>query len=144
MASDRGAVEAPQVEQEVRVLVLHQRCSTQTLLQHGVHLFGGLRATVNGRSPMAGQELTVSGQGGEGAIDQTIKILCIKVVTKLTQYDQLELPAGPLLRQAALLYGVPYTTTVTGARAMIQAIGEVRGSGLKVRCMQDHYGMKRG
>ncbi|HBE95057.1 MAG TPA: carbamoyl phosphate synthase large subunit [Desulfovibrio sp.] len=48
------------------------------------------------------------------------------------------------LRQAALLYGVPYTTTVTGARAMIQAIGEVRGSGLKVRCLQDHYGMKRG
>ncbi len=48
------------------------------------------------------------------------------------------------LRQAALLYGVPYTTTVTGARAMAQAIGEVRGSGLKVRCMQDHYGLKRG
>ncbi len=44
------------------------------------------------------------------------------------------------IRQTALLYGVPYTTTVAGAAAMAQAILEERGQGLGVRCLQDYYG----
>jgi len=43
------------------------------------------------------------------------------------------------IRQTALLYGVPYTTTVAGAKAMAQAILEERGQGLGVRCLQDYY-----
>jgi carbamoyl-phosphate synthase large subunit len=44
------------------------------------------------------------------------------------------------IRQTALLYGVPYTTTVAGAKAMAQAILEERGQGLGVCCIQDYYG----
>ncbi len=44
------------------------------------------------------------------------------------------------IRQTTLLYGVPYTTTVSGAAAMAQAIREERGHGLTVRCLQDYYG----
>ncbi|HWR02404.1 MAG TPA: carbamoyl-phosphate synthase large subunit [Humidesulfovibrio sp.] len=46
------------------------------------------------------------------------------------------------IRQTTLLYGVPYTTTVSGAAAMAQAIREERGHGLSVRCLQDYYGTK--
>jgi len=45
------------------------------------------------------------------------------------------------IRQTTLLYGVPYTTTVSGAAAMAQAIREERGQGLGVRCLQDYYGV---
>ncbi|GAB6035956.1 carbamoyl-phosphate synthase large subunit [Fundidesulfovibrio butyratiphilus] len=43
------------------------------------------------------------------------------------------------LRQTTLLYGVPYTTTVAGARAMVQAIGELVGQGLGVKSLQEYY-----
>jgi carbamoyl-phosphate synthase large subunit len=43
------------------------------------------------------------------------------------------------LRQTTLLYGVPYTTTVAGAKAMAQAISELTSSGLDVTCLQEHY-----
>ncbi|MFZ5425685.1 MAG: carbamoyl-phosphate synthase large subunit [Thermodesulfobacteriota bacterium] len=43
------------------------------------------------------------------------------------------------LRQTTLLYGVPYTTTVAGAKAMAQAIKELKGSGLSVKSLQEHY-----
>jgi len=43
------------------------------------------------------------------------------------------------LRQTTLLYGVPYTTTVAGARAMAQAIKEMKGHGLSVKSLQEHY-----
>lgn len=45
------------------------------------------------------------------------------------------------IRQAALLYGIPYTTTVTGATAMAMAIKEHRGVGLDVESMQEYYNM---
>jgi carbamoyl-phosphate synthase large subunit len=44
------------------------------------------------------------------------------------------------IRQTTLLYGVPYTTTVSGAAAMALAIREQRGHGLGVTCLQDYYG----
>ncbi|MFP5238444.1 MAG: carbamoyl-phosphate synthase large subunit, partial [Acidobacteriota bacterium] len=43
------------------------------------------------------------------------------------------------LRQTTLMYGVPYTTTVAGARAMAQAIKEMKGHGLAVKSLQEHY-----
>ena len=46
------------------------------------------------------------------------------------------------IRQATLLYGVPYTTTIAGARAMAQAIKALRTEGLQVKCMQDYYGAR--
>ena len=44
------------------------------------------------------------------------------------------------IRQTALLYGIPYTTTAAGARAMAQAIRELRGAGLTVKSLQEYYG----
>ena len=43
------------------------------------------------------------------------------------------------LRQTTVLYGVPYTTTVAGARAAALAIQELKGSGLGVKSLQEHY-----
>ncbi len=44
------------------------------------------------------------------------------------------------IRQAALLYDIPYATTVAGATAMAQAIKEFRAKGLQVKCLQEYYG----
>ncbi|MEF2146063.1 MAG: carbamoyl-phosphate synthase large subunit [Desulfovibrionaceae bacterium] len=44
------------------------------------------------------------------------------------------------IRQAALVYNVPYVTTVAGAKATVQAIDELRSTGLQVKCLQEYYG----
>ena len=44
------------------------------------------------------------------------------------------------LRQAALLYGIPYATTVAGAKAIAQAISELKRNGLTVKSLQEYYG----
>ncbi len=43
------------------------------------------------------------------------------------------------LRQTTLLYGIPYTTTISGAWAMAQAIKALRDSGLAVQSVQEYY-----
>jgi carbamoyl-phosphate synthase large subunit len=43
------------------------------------------------------------------------------------------------IRQTTLLYNVPYTTTVAGARATAQAIREMQSAGVGVCCLQDYY-----
>ncbi len=45
-----------------------------------------------------------------------------------------------MIRQNTLLYDIPYTTTVSGAKAIAQAILEVRETGLKVQSLQKYYG----
>jgi carbamoyl-phosphate synthase large subunit len=45
-----------------------------------------------------------------------------------------------IIRQNTLLYNIPYTTTVSGARAIAQAILELRQTGLKVESLQKYYG----
>jgi carbamoyl-phosphate synthase large subunit len=45
-----------------------------------------------------------------------------------------------IIRQTALLYGIPYTTTAAGATAMAQAIREREGAGLTVKSLQEYYG----
>jgi carbamoyl-phosphate synthase large subunit len=47
------------------------------------------------------------------------------------------------LRQATILYNVPYTTTVAGARAMALALDEMQGKGLDVCSLQEFYGEER-
>ncbi|WP_029894247.1 carbamoyl-phosphate synthase large subunit [Desulfohalovibrio reitneri] len=44
------------------------------------------------------------------------------------------------LRQAALLYGIPYATTIAGARAMAHAVRARSHAGLGVQCLQEYYG----
>ncbi|MEW5774006.1 MAG: carbamoyl-phosphate synthase large subunit [Thermodesulfobacteriota bacterium] len=44
-----------------------------------------------------------------------------------------------MIRRTTLLYGVPYTTTVAGARALAQAVREFKASGLGVRSLQEYY-----
>ncbi len=45
-----------------------------------------------------------------------------------------------MIRQNTLLYNIPYTTTVSGARAIAQAIYELRETGLQVQSLQKYYG----
>ena len=45
-----------------------------------------------------------------------------------------------MIRQNTLLYDIPYTTTVSGARAIAQAITELKETGLKVESLQKYYG----
>ncbi|CAK7031131.1 MAG: Carbamoyl-phosphate synthase large chain [Desulfovibrio sp.] len=43
------------------------------------------------------------------------------------------------IRQATLLYGVPFSTTLEGARAIAKAIGAAKKHGLGVKSMQEYY-----
>ena len=43
------------------------------------------------------------------------------------------------LRQATLLYGIPYSTTVSGAKAMAQAIEELKARETEVKSLQEYY-----
>jgi carbamoyl-phosphate synthase large subunit len=43
------------------------------------------------------------------------------------------------IRQEALVYGVPYSTTVSGARAISMAIAEQRNCELTVKSLQEYY-----
>jgi carbamoyl-phosphate synthase large subunit len=52
---------------------------------------------------------------------------------KKTQHD------SRIIRQSALLYGIPYATTVASAKAMALAIKERMGKRLSVVCIQEYY-----
>ncbi len=52
---------------------------------------------------------------------------------KLTVRDSKE------IRQNTLLYGVPYSTTLEGAKAMAMAMADSRKRGLQVRSLQEYY-----
>jgi carbamoyl-phosphate synthase large subunit len=43
------------------------------------------------------------------------------------------------IRQTTLLYGIPYTTTVAGAKAMAQAVQELKGRGMEVKSLQEYH-----
>ena len=43
------------------------------------------------------------------------------------------------IRQAAVLYNIPYATTVSGANAMALAIQELAGKGMGVKSLQEYY-----
>ncbi len=43
------------------------------------------------------------------------------------------------LRRATLLYNIPYSTTVAGARAMAYALLEARRKGLNIKALQEYY-----
>ena len=43
------------------------------------------------------------------------------------------------IRQATLHYGVPYSTTLSGARAIARAIGASRDAGVRVKSLQEYY-----
>ncbi|MDL2290491.1 carbamoyl-phosphate synthase large subunit [Desulfovibrio sp. OttesenSCG-928-F20] len=47
------------------------------------------------------------------------------------------------IRQNTLLYGVPYSTTLDGAKAMGMAIADARTHGIEVRSLQEYYLGKR-
>ncbi len=44
------------------------------------------------------------------------------------------------IRQSALLYGVPYCTTLAGAKASALALADAKKHGLSVRSIQEYYG----
>ncbi|WP_243364433.1 carbamoyl-phosphate synthase large subunit [Fundidesulfovibrio terrae] len=66
-------------------------------------------------------------------INGDIQLMINTVSGKMTVKDSSQ------LRQTTLLYGVPYTTTVAGAKAMALAIKELKGSGLDVKSLQEYY-----
>ena len=44
-----------------------------------------------------------------------------------------------IIRRSALDYHLPYTTTVAGAIAMVQAMAAIRERPLEVKAVQDYY-----
>jgi carbamoyl-phosphate synthase large subunit len=44
-----------------------------------------------------------------------------------------------IIRRAALNFHLPYTTTVAGANAMVQAISATINTDLKVKAVQDYF-----
>jgi len=43
------------------------------------------------------------------------------------------------IRSSAVQYKIPYTTTLSGAQAMVNAIEHIKKGGLKVKALQDYY-----
>ena len=48
------------------------------------------------------------------------------------------------LRNTTLHYGVPFTTTIAGARAIARAIQHQQNKALRVECLQDYYAENKG
>ena len=44
-----------------------------------------------------------------------------------------------LIRKTALLYGIPYATTLTGAKAMVDGIEAILKGEMEVKCLQEYY-----
>jgi carbamoyl-phosphate synthase large subunit len=97
---------------------------------------GGTCAYLNANGVAAEKVLKVY-EGRPNAADMVIngdiQLMINTVSGKMTVRDSSQ------LRQTTLLYGVPYTTTVAGAKAMAQAIKEMKGAGLGVKSLQEHY-----
>ncbi len=62
-----------------------------------------------------------------------IDLVINTVAGKKTVHD------STVIRQNTLLYGIPYTTTIAGAKAMAQALQERAGKGLEVKSIQEYY-----
>ena len=56
-----------------------------------------------------------------------------------TSSGKREVQDSSSLRQAAVLYNIPYTTTMAGAEAIVMAIKEKTGCGLNVKSLQEFY-----
>ncbi len=46
---------------------------------------------------------------------------------------------GALIRKTVLLYGIPYATTLAGAKAMVDGIEALQKGEMKVRCLQEYH-----
>ncbi|MFW6415009.1 MAG: carbamoyl-phosphate synthase large subunit, partial [Thermodesulfobacteriota bacterium] len=57
-----------------------------------------------------------------------------------TSSGKLTIQDSSSLRQATILYGIPYTTTVAGAKAMALALKEMKSRELEVCSLQEYYG----
>jgi len=57
-----------------------------------------------------------------------------------TSSGKLTIQDSSSLRQATILYGIPYTTTVAGAKAMALALKEMKSRELDVNSLQEYYG----
>jgi carbamoyl-phosphate synthase large subunit len=68
--------------------------------------------------------------------NKEIALVVNTVGDKKSQRDSFE------IRRTALMYGVPYYTTIAGARAAvrgIEAMVQKGGEGLQVRCLQEYH-----
>jgi len=101
---------------------------------------GGTAVALN-ENGVAAQKVLKVYEGRPNAVDMVIngdiQLMVNTVSGKKTVQDSSQ------LRQTTLLYGVPYATTVAGARAMAQAIKD-GGSGLGVMSLQEHYADQSG
>jgi carbamoyl-phosphate synthase large subunit len=77
-------------------------------------------------------------EGRPNAID-LIKNKKVDLVIN-TSSGKLTIRDSSSLRQATILYNLPYTTTLAGAKAMAQAMREMQGQGMNVRSLQEYYG----
>ena len=58
-----------------------------------------------------------------------------------TSSDKKTVQDSSSLRQATILYQIPYTTTIAGARAIALAIKEKSSCGLEVKSIQEYYSL---
>ena len=56
-----------------------------------------------------------------------------------TSSGKLTVQDSSSLRHTVILYGLPYTTTLAGTRAMAQALKELKGKGLEVCSLQEYH-----
>ncbi|MFO8031200.1 MAG: carbamoyl-phosphate synthase large subunit [Desulfohalobiaceae bacterium] len=56
-----------------------------------------------------------------------------------TSSGKLTIQDSSSLRQATIIYNIPYSTTLAGAKALAQALQELKGQGLEVCCLQEYH-----
>jgi carbamoyl-phosphate synthase large subunit len=56
-----------------------------------------------------------------------------------TSSGKLTVQDSSSLRHTVILYGLPYTTTLAGTKAMAQALKELKGKGLDVCSLQEYH-----
>jgi carbamoyl-phosphate synthase large subunit len=88
----------------------------------------------NGLTP----ELVFKVHEGRPHVVDHIKNKAIHLVIN-TSSGQKTIRDSSAIRQTTLLYGIPYTTTVAGARAMAMAVKEQQGKGASVKSLQEYH-----
>ena len=106
----------------------------------GFHIMAtrGTALFFNGRG-IASQSVHKVSSGRPHIVD-IIKNNAVQMIVN-TGYGRSPLRDGYSIRQAALRYNIPYTTTIAGADAMCRAIASLKQGPLPVKSLQAYYGI---
>ncbi|GAB6057657.1 carbamoyl-phosphate synthase large subunit [Desulfonatronum parangueonense] len=110
------------VFQELGFRILATRGTAAYLQDHGLH-----------------PEQVFKVHEGRPHVVDHIKNKAIDLVINTSSGKKKTISDSSSIRQSTLLHAIPYTTTLAGAKAMAQALQELRGRGLEVKSLQEYH-----